>query len=292
MKWLRHRRAGRRDTAGDDALQTGGEGHKVKLLRGFRVSARAVEVLARPQSRIWLRLATFLLLSAGVYGLWQRTVPDSLRTPTPPAVELGLTEQGGSANPDLPQGQVADLSARLDGGSFAYASPILESPVPGREDITGAFANEPADAVETALVQPRLPAILDLSQAVWPVTGSVRGEYGWYRDAATNDWRFRPGVLIQPEREEAPVRASLSGIVEEVTTAGNGYRVVLAHAEGWSSEYAGLQTVDVVPGQHIEVGDRIGSISLAPHRPGLYFTVRNDSGPVNPQDLLYTPPVR
>lgn len=246
---------------------------------------RMSEALAQPRSRMWLRGLTFLFLVGAAYGLWQGSRPARLALDSfiyPP----GTTLQEEESIVGLPQGHVAELTHRVSTPLFEVA--LAHDFIVPTRGVTDENVRD--DEVEPVVVLPALPDILDLTQVVWPIVGGVQGEYGWHRDPVTDDWRFRSGLILEPEREQARVRASLAGEVTRIDTAGNGYRVTVTHAEGWSTEYGGLSSLDVREGQRVNVGDPLGDISVAAHRSGLTFVMRDAQGPIDPGDVLYTPP--
>lgn len=70
---------------------------------------------------------------------------------------------------------------------------------------------------------------------------------------------------------------------------GYGEMVVLDHGNGWQSLYAHLATVDVLCGQEIYRGDKIGTMGQTGNAVGthLHFELRHDEyGRVNPWDFL------
>lgn len=247
--------------------------------RGGRLKASLQRIgrsLAKPRGRVLVRGLMFAFLVGAAYGLFQGSQMTGLidSNPSPSG------EQIDTVTPD-PTGLV-DLTTLADESVFDTA--LAET----GPDLIG------INVLDTALAQagpeqPALPAILDLSEMVWPVVGGITGNFGWYRDATTSDWHFRPAMVIRPDRDPAPVRASLAGEVVEVGTSGVGYKVVLEHPEGWQTVYVGLSALDVTVGSQVQAGDTIGQFSQAPHRDGLEFMVVRPSGPTDPGAILYTP---
>lgn len=249
---------------------------------GSRLRARLIEAaawtvrrLSQPKGRTLVRALTFAFLVGAAYGLWQGSQElADLRSLPEPGVQTGE-----ELRPENAVGSAEPSGAVPDAVSPAQQLATLQY-----VDMSGKGGVAPS-----AAQPPALPAILDLSQMVWPVTGRIAGPYGWYRDAATGDWRFRPGLVLKPDRDPAPVRASLPGTVVDVSTSGVGYRVVVEHAEGWQSEYVGLAALRVTVGSAVNAGDTIGEFAAAPHREGLVFIMRNPLGTADPGTFLYTP---
>lgn len=266
----RLRRAGN-DPEANEQEQSHRRPAPVRRLLGW--FERVAGGLWQPRRRVLLRWLTFVFLIGAAYGLWQGSQD---------FIAPGGSLLSNEMPPAEPSATVPEPAEAAGGTSLAGNLPL---PLTG--NVAQAQSGEPEQAA------PRLPDILDLSQVVWPVTGGVEGAYGWYRDPATEAWRFRSGLILKPDRDPAPVRASLPGEVVSVDTSGIGYRVVLSHAEGWVSEYVGLAAVAVHAGMRVEAGDTIGEFAFAPHRDGLHYTLRDASGqPTDPSRILYTPAVR
>lgn len=245
----------------------------VHRLRGW--FAKVGERFSQPRKRLLLRWLTFVFLVGAAYGLWQGS-------------QDFIAQEGATSALDVPAAQPAGTVTEL---ASRMGDTVLGANLPAR--LSGNPALAQAAEAERLPSVPPLPEILDLSQVVWPVTGGVDGAYGWYRDPATEAWRFRSGLIIRPDRDPAPVRASLPGEVVSIDTSGIGYRVVLAHAEGWTTEYIGLSSVDVRVGGRVEAGQTIGEFASAPHRDGLHYMVRDASGqPTDPSQILYTRTLR
>lgn len=133
-----------------------------------------------------------------------------------------------------------------------------------------------------------LPAVVDLSDIIWPTVGSVARGYGWLRDATTGDWRFHADLLIAPSSRGATVRPSLPGIVEEIAATGGGYAVRVRHTDSWTSEYRGLTAVTVAPGEWVSPESVLGHLAGGGDG-GLRFGMRRGGEPVDPADYLYMP---
>lgn len=145
------------------------------------------------------------------------------------------------------------------------------------------------DGTKLAAAFANLPAVVDFSEMVWPITGDVLRGFGWYRDPITQEWQFHSGLLMRPGRDYAPVRASLAGVVEAIHITGDGYQVEIRHSEGWSSTYSGLHDVSVKTGSVVAAGDVIGEFGTIDSQTTLWFGLYRDGEAVDPQDYLYTP---
>jgi murein DD-endopeptidase MepM/ murein hydrolase activator NlpD len=69
---------------------------------------------------------------------------------------------------------------------------------------------------------------------------------------------------------------------------GFGTTVVLDHASGWYSVYAGMSSLEVIPGQVVREGDILGKVERTPGDPGvrLYFELRSGDTAVDPLPYL------
>ena len=88
-----------------------------------------------------------------------------------------------------------------------------------------------------------------------------------------------------------PVKAVDNGVVVYAgwNDWGYGNMVVIDHGSGWQSLYAHLAEVDVICGQEVYAGDKIGSMGDTGEADGvhLHFELRSDEyGRVNPWDFL------
>lgn len=123
---------------------------------------------------------------------------------------------------------------------------------------------------------------------VIPARGRTVGEYGWYRDAVMDDWRFRDGLDILCAAG-TDVVAVLSGTVAGASRAqDSGYSVSLKHAGGLSTTYSNLRSVWVDVGQKVAVGSPLGDIGAASSASGqvLRFTVECDGQSQDPAVCL------
>lgn len=124
----------------------------------------------------------------------------------------------------------------------------------------------------------------------WPLMGaSVDKTFGNQVHPVFKTTVPHPGVtLVFWGVERRNVRAVGFGKVVFLSQIrGLGLTVVLDHASGWYSVYAGLGEVFVKEGQVVREGDVIGIVERLPGENGvrLYFELRHDENPVNP--LLY-----
>ena len=128
-----------------------------------------------------------------------------------------------------------------------------------------------------------------------PLSGSVTTLYAMdslsYNET-TRDWRVHNGVDYGAEAG-APVLAAAEGTVTEVKEDDLlGVTVVLRHAGGYETTYAGLaQMPELAVGQRVTLGQKIGEVgttalaetALGPH---IHFSVTYQDMPMDPADFL------
>ena len=115
-----------------------------------------------------------------------------------------------------------------------------------------------------------IPLPVESNRFVWPVRGSVRSSSpSWVEIAAP------AGVLVRASRggQVAVAARQLSGF---------GKTIVLEHADGYFTVYAGLSELLVAPRTMVKQGTPIGSIGPA----SLHFEIRYGVKPYNALALL------
>jgi len=119
----------------------------------------------------------------------------------------------------------------------------------------------------------------------WPVAGTVQARYGTERQEGRMQWQ---GLLIGAP-EGTPVRAVADG---EVLFAAwmpyYGLVGIVDHGGGVLSLYGHNQTLLRQPGERVRAGDILGRVGVSGGRrkPALYFEIRNDGQPTNPERWL------
>ena len=128
-----------------------------------------------------------------------------------------------------------------------------------------------------------------------PVRGETAAVYSMdalrYNET-TRDWRVHNGVDYGAEAG-APVLAAAEGTVTEVKEDDLlGVTVVLRHAGGYETTYAGhAQMPELAVGQKVTLGQKIGEVgttalaetALGPH---IHFSVTYQDMPMDPEDFL------
>jgi septal ring factor EnvC (AmiA/AmiB activator) len=121
----------------------------------------------------------------------------------------------------------------------------------------------------------------------WPVTGSVTGAFGRQVNRRFHTVVVSNGVRIAAEAA-TPVTAVHEGTVAYATTfTGFGKLVILDHGSVAFSLYGYLADIDVVSGERVAQGQRLGSVGASLEGdPSLYFELRIDGKPVDPLQWL------
>lgn len=117
-------------------------------------------------------------------------------------------------------------------------------------------------------------------QFVWPTGGTITQRYAWYHKGIDIANRSAPGIV-----------AADAGTVTAAgwpDSSGYGNRVIVDHGNGYTTLYAHLSRVYVVPGQRVNRGDLLGQMGSTGRSTGthLHFEIRTDSSTVNPLNIL------
>jgi murein DD-endopeptidase MepM/ murein hydrolase activator NlpD len=122
----------------------------------------------------------------------------------------------------------------------------------------------------------------------WPVDGRITGPYGSRIDPFSGEGAYHTGMDISAPMGSA-VAAAGDGTVEEAGwSSGYGRLVVVDHGNGYETYYAHLSRVDVIEGQSIHQGERVGAVGTSGHSTGphLHYEVRVGGVPINPYRFL------
>jgi len=114
----------------------------------------------------------------------------------------------------------------------------------------------------------------------WPVEGTLLERFGGKRMAGRWD-----GVLIDA-KEGMAVRAVAPGrVVYAGWLRGYGLLTIIDHGDGYMTLYAFNQSLSKGVGDWVEAGDVIAAVGDSGGRThtGLYFEIRNNGKPVNPE---------
>ena len=119
----------------------------------------------------------------------------------------------------------------------------------------------------------------------WPVQGRVAGDYGQPRGAGPVKWN---GVLLEAPAG-TPVRAVYHGRVAFADwLQGLGLLVIVDHGGGYMSLYGHNEALLKESGDWVEPGESIAQVgdTGGQARPGLYFEIRVNGEPVNPNPWM------
>lgn len=116
----------------------------------------------------------------------------------------------------------------------------------------------------------------------WPVKGSLKHSYGSWRTGGKLRWQ---GVILGAS-EGTEVKAIHPGrVLFADWFRGSGLLVIVDHGDGYMSLYAHNQSLLTAPGEWINTGDTIATVGNSGGRQsaGLYFEIRHNGRPSNPQ---------
>ncbi len=153
----------------------------------------------------------------------------------------------------------------------AAARARQEGPTPGRKQ-----APPPIEVAKTAPIK--------VGGLGWPVSGSLLAGYG----AAMPDGHKSSGVLIGAPAG-TPVTAVADGtVVFSEWMTGYGLILIIDHGNGYMSLYAYNDALLKDAGAQVRRGDPVASVgnSGGQGRPALYFELRRNGSPVNPNSWL------
>jgi murein hydrolase activator len=123
----------------------------------------------------------------------------------------------------------------------------------------------------------------------WPVAGKVAVPFGLRKHARFDTYTVQNGVEIEAPAD-APVQAVHEGtVVFAERFSGYGLMVVLDHGGKHHSLYAHLGEVLVKPGQKVKEGEALGTVGSGVDGTGLYFEMRFQGRPEDPQGWLRPP---
>ena len=121
-----------------------------------------------------------------------------------------------------------------------------------------------------------------------PVLGRLTSPYGYRKDPFTGVRSFHTGIDIAAPTGTA-IKATLDG---KVATTGYspvyGNYVIITHDAGYQSLYGHMSTINVLRGQNVIQGARLGSVGNTGYSTGshLHFSVYRNGKMVNPSSLL------
>jgi septal ring factor EnvC (AmiA/AmiB activator) len=236
---------------------------------------------------------------SGLQGLDRRRVVEHQRTLSDLRKAQAALE-GRRSQASLAQAAVG--SARAAAARAVTAHEDLISRIDARRDLAAQLMGELEDArqrlqrtvADAAQGRPAgaaapigLPLRPFKGDLDWPATGAITGGFGRQVNR-----RFHTAVVSNGVRIAAavstPVTAVHEGTVAYATTfTGFGKLVILDHGSVTFSLYGYLADIDVVSGERVSQGQRLGSVGTSlDGEPSLYFELRIDGKPVDPLQWL------
>jgi murein hydrolase activator len=121
----------------------------------------------------------------------------------------------------------------------------------------------------------------------WPVAGPVRTSFGRHKHPKFETYTVHNGIEIAAAAD-TPVGAVHEGtVVFADHFRGYGLMVVVDHGDKHHTLYAQLAEARVAPGQRVAAGEMVGTVGATSlGGPGLYFEVRREGRPQDPQEWL------
>jgi septal ring factor EnvC (AmiA/AmiB activator) len=121
----------------------------------------------------------------------------------------------------------------------------------------------------------------------WPARGRVGVAFGRHKHPRFETYTLHNGIEIEAPLD-APVRSVHDGTVAFAAPfLGYGLMVIVDHGGKNHTLYAHLAETRVQPGQRVSAGDALGTVgSSGVEGPGLYFEIRSQGKPQDPQDWL------
>ena len=121
----------------------------------------------------------------------------------------------------------------------------------------------------------------------WPAPGRIDGAYGTLRNGGPLRWN---GVLLAAE-PGTPVRAVFHGRVAfSDWLPGLGLLMIVDHGDGYLSLYGHNEVLLRDSGEWVAPGDVLAQVGSAGGRSGLYFELRHDGEPIDPNDWMRAAP--
>jgi murein DD-endopeptidase MepM/ murein hydrolase activator NlpD len=187
---------------------------------------------------------------------------DRLSLPAAPAA-------GRDAGAAATGGPFVALPILSDGSSFASAAAGVENAIDTLEKLRRVLPHVPLEA---------------------PLPGhpEVTSGFGPRIDPFLGTPALHTGVDLL-EDYGAPVRATAAGTVVSAGFAGGyGNMVEINHGNGLATRYAHLSSIDVEPGENVNIGTVLGRIGATGRATGphLHYEVRIDGEPVDPERFL------
>jgi len=131
-------------------------------------------------------------------------------------------------------------------------------------------------------------AISTLLGGKWPVDGRITCSYGSRIDPFSGEGAYHTGLDIAAPAGARVEAAGDGTVIHAGWLAGYGRLVVIDHGNGYETYYGHMSQIDVMEGQSLHSGERVGAVgssgrSTGPH---LHYEVRVGGVPINPYRFL------
>ena len=181
---------------------------------------------------------------------------------------------------DIPRGVDTIPDHRLVSYTRAKADSLLRR----SRDVEESFARIVKALSDSSLVLP--PMTLPIGDITYPQVGASTGRK---MNPFLKAYVFHEGLDLIVSRG-TPVLAAADGTVTSAASErAKGNTVRIAHAGGYETVYAHLESMDVHAGQRVRAGQRLGAVGMsgqafAPH---LHYEVRKDGAVTDPVGYLF-----
>jgi septal ring factor EnvC (AmiA/AmiB activator) len=131
-----------------------------------------------------------------------------------------------------------------------------------------------------------VPILAFKGALAWPVAGRVRVPFGLRKHTRFDTFTVQNGIEIE-SAADAPVHAVHEGtVVFAEMFKGYGLMVILDHGGKHHSLYAHLRELRARQGQKLQAGEVLGTVGTGLEGTGLYFEMRFQGRPEDPQEWL------
>lgn len=159
---------------------------------------------------------------------------------------------------------------------YQEAEAAIKSLIRSKEKTRTATATRRSEISHFAALKGKLP---------WPTRGKIIGHYGRVRNKKLHTIQENIGIDIRAPFG-ASVRSSADGVVTAITwQRGRGNILIIDHYGGYYTVYAHLSEIDVMPGQKVRQGEKIGKVgnSGSLSGPMLHFEIWKNTKIINPE---------
>lgn len=156
-------------------------------------------------------------------------------------------------------------------------------PPPPVREVVRAAPPEPTPAPSTPIREVPRGGFNGLSKGLpMPVQGTVQGRFGVDRPDGGGKWR---GIMIRADQGRAVKSVGAGQVVYANWLNGYGNLLIIDHGNGLLTVYGHNQSLLKQVGDVVGVGEEVARVGATGGQvePGLYFEIRQNGQPVNPQ---------